>query len=74
MHLPPQITLDASSKESLFLPNGRGNEAEKEALIQALKQANGNQSEAARILGINRVTVWNRMKKYGIELQKLMVS
>ncbi|MBA3037339.1 MAG: hypothetical protein FP814_12705, partial [Desulfobacterium sp.] len=26
----------------------------------------GNQSEAARILGISRVTIWKRMKKYGI--------
>ncbi|MGD9287778.1 MAG: helix-turn-helix domain-containing protein [Desulfobacterales bacterium] len=32
-------------------------------LVQALKKARGNQSQAARILGIHRVTVWNRMKK-----------
>ena len=47
---------------------------EKEALIRALRQSNGNQSQAARILGINRVTVWNRMKKYGIDLKRVMVS
>jgi two-component system, NtrC family, response regulator HydG len=43
---------------------------EKSALIQALKQANGNQSQAARLLNISRVTVWNRMKKYGIDLTR----
>ncbi|RJQ58237.1 MAG: PAS domain S-box protein [Desulfobacteraceae bacterium] len=47
---------------------------EKKALIRALRQSNGNQSEAARVLGINRVTVWNRMKKYGIDLKRVMVS
>jgi PAS domain S-box-containing protein len=48
--------------------------AEKEALIRALRQTNGNQSQAARILGINRVTVWNRMKKYGIDLKRVLTT
>ncbi len=39
-------------------------------LIEALRKAGGNQSEAARILGVSRVTVWNRMKKYGITVSK----
>jgi PAS domain S-box-containing protein len=47
---------------------------EKVALINALRQTNGNQSQAARILGINRVTVWNRMKKYGIDLKKVLTT
>ena len=32
----------------------------------------GNQSKAAKLLNINRVTVWNRMKKYGIDLKKVL--
>ena len=47
-----------------------GDSEEKRLLIEALRQSNGNQTQAARILGINRVTVWNRMKKYGIDLKK----
>ena len=47
---------------------------EKKALIDALRQTNGNQTRAARLLGINRVTVWNRMKKYGIDLKKVMTT
>jgi transcriptional regulator of acetoin/glycerol metabolism len=39
---------------------------EKDTLIQALKKAGGNQTEAGRILGVSRITVWKRMKKYGI--------
>jgi transcriptional regulator of acetoin/glycerol metabolism len=45
---------------------------EKRRLIQALKQTNGNQSKAAKLLNINRVTVWNRMKKYRIDLKKVL--
>jgi PAS domain S-box-containing protein len=45
---------------------------EKKALVDALRRSGGNQSQAARLLGINRVTVWNRMKKYGIDLKKIM--
>jgi transcriptional regulator of acetoin/glycerol metabolism len=41
-------------------------ERKKRELIQALDQANGNQSLAGRILGISRVTVWNRMHRYGL--------
>lgn len=46
---------------------------ERVALIEALRKSNGNQSEAARILGVNRVTVWNRMRKYGIDLRKVLL-
>lgn len=41
-------------------------ETEREALVRALKEVGGNQSKAADILGVSRVTVWKRMKKYDI--------
>ncbi|MGD9226881.1 MAG: helix-turn-helix domain-containing protein, partial [Desulfobacterales bacterium] len=44
-------------------------EEERKKLIQTLRQVGGNQSEAARILGVSRVTVWKRIKKYGINLE-----
>ncbi|MEJ2166958.1 MAG: helix-turn-helix domain-containing protein, partial [Desulfobacterales bacterium] len=34
----------------------------------------GNQSRAADILGVSRVTVWNRMKKYGVTAMKRINS
>ena len=40
---------------------------EKEALVDALIKSGGNQTLAARMLGVNRVTVWHRVKKYGID-------
>ena len=39
-------------------------EIKRERLMQALREADGNQSEAARILGISRTSVWSRMKCY----------
>ena len=47
-------------------------EVQKKELIEALRSAGGNQSRAADILGISRVTVWNRMKKYGITAHKII--
>jgi DNA-binding NtrC family response regulator len=46
--------------------------AEKKALIAALQQTKGNQTQAARLLGVNRVTVWNRMKKHGVDVKKIL--
>ena len=34
---------------------------------EADPRSGGNRSEAARRLGVSRVTVWKRMKKYRIE-------
>ena len=45
-------------------------EIKKRELIDALKQTRGNQSKAADILGVSRVTVWNRMKRYGINAKR----
>ena len=65
-HLPPNIycgptPLKARKKNSL-----NRDEMKRRQLIESLQQAGGNQSRAARILGVSRVTVWNRMKKYGL--------
>lgn len=64
-HLPPKIVkvTEASSKPANCSRNDSG---EREKFLKVLQQAGGNQSEAARILGISRVTIWKRMKKYGI--------
>lgn len=41
-------------------------EAEKMLILNALKQSGGNVSEAARLLGITRMTIRYRMEKHGI--------
>lgn len=39
---------------------------ERERIIQALQQTNGNKSKAARLLGIDRKTIYNKIEKLGI--------
>jgi transcriptional regulator of acetoin/glycerol metabolism len=43
----------------------------REQLVEALRQCDGNQTRAAKMLGVSRVTVWNRINKYGINLDQL---
>ncbi len=66
-HLPADIFPgnNRSSSLSANSPVSR-DERKKAALVQALAQAGGNKSEAARILGVSRVTVWNRMHRYNL--------
>ena len=44
---------------------------EKAALVEALLKCRGNQTQAARLLGVNRVTVWHWVKKHGIDIDDL---
>ena len=43
-----------------------GEEAEKQLVLQTLKEVNGNKSQAAIKLGIHRTTLYQRLKKYNI--------
>jgi two-component system response regulator HydG len=39
---------------------------EQSAIVSALERAGGNKSEAARLLGITRRTLYNKLEKYGL--------
>ena len=41
---------------------------ERNAIVQMLKETNGNKLEAAKRLGIGRQTLYNKIKAYGIEV------
>lgn len=41
-------------------------EAERQQLIEALRQTRGNRTAAARLLGVSRVTLWKRIKKFQV--------
>ncbi|MBN2724352.1 MAG: sigma-54-dependent Fis family transcriptional regulator [Deltaproteobacteria bacterium] len=43
------------------------NENEKSRILRAVEESKGNMAHAARMLGINRSTLYYRMKKHGIE-------
>lgn len=46
--------------------NGSLDDLEKSAVSKALARAGGNKSEAARLLGITRRTLYNKLEKYGL--------
>ena len=73
-HLPEKITsFNPLATKSLKIIGHNGivtvGLSEKEALLNALQQADGNQTKTAQILGVSRITVWKRIKKYGIQLK-----
>lgn len=76
-HLPPNI-FQGKSRELQEIKHGKTTlnreSMKKKQLLKALEQADGNQSEAARILGVSRVTIWNRMKKFGIDFKREIIE
>src|SRR5437588_120758 len=44
------------------------NDMERETIPQALAQTHGNKKKAAELLGIQRPTLYNKMKRYAIEI------
>eukprot|EP00913_Durusdinium_trenchii_P013354 g12535.t1 len=55
--------LAGSLKSSLALP-------EKQIILEALESNGWNRQNTANLLGINRTTLYKKMKKYGIEFEK----
>jgi len=55
-----------SGSDFLSLADARDN-AERRQIERALKGASGQVSEAAQRLGISRTTMWEKMRRYGIE-------
>ena len=41
-------------------------DAEREAIVHALEEADGNRTRAAAALGMGRTTLWQKLKEYGI--------
>jgi two-component system, NtrC family, response regulator HydG len=64
-HLPPDLIEKKPIKDGEIVAFKK-EEIQKRQLKDALTRAKGNQSMAAKILGVSRVTVWNRMKRLGL--------
>jgi two-component system response regulator AtoC len=46
-------------------------EVEKNHVLNILRETGGNYSEAARILGISRMTLYNKAREYGFDVKKI---
>ncbi|NPV93359.1 MAG: sigma 54-interacting transcriptional regulator [Firmicutes bacterium] len=64
-HLPIEITQHAARTADQTAPPSLAKK-EEEVIRQVLQQAGGSRVEAAAILGIDRSTLWRKMKKYRI--------
>ena len=67
-HLPPKIVSAEKAPEANSKLNPASWQEERQKLIDTLRKVGGNQSQAARLLGVSRVTIWKRIKKYEIHL------
>jgi two-component system response regulator AtoC len=65
--LPFEFTHKTSEFTTDFNLSARLAVAEKEFLQTALRQSDGNRTEAARLLGISRKNLWEKMKYYNLE-------
>ncbi len=64
----PATSTSESKNNALLTSYYRGSaaEREKEIILAALTEANGNKSTAAEKLGMSRTTLWKRLKQYGV--------
>ncbi len=71
-HLPPELRkLPPQKKQEKLVPQVAEQgivleDVEKKLITEAMERANGNQSKAARLLGISRDTLRYRLKKHGM--------
>jgi PAS domain S-box-containing protein len=65
-HLPGQFSVGAAVRKTGLNPTPAGgdDQARRQRLVAALAESGGNQSKAAGILGVSRVTVWKWLKRY----------
>jgi len=71
--LPAEIQLPAALQQTELggLPRSGVqtlDDVERNAILQALAECRGNKKKAAELLGIQRPTLYNKMKRYAIEL------
>ena len=71
--LPTEIQLPPALQQAELSATPRSgvqtlDDLERTAILQALAECHGNKKKAAELLGIQRPTLYNKMKRYAIEL------
>ena len=67
-HLPTELIKGRSVGETEGISSESLEKIKKQRLMDALRKSGGNQSAAARILGISRTSVWNQVRKFHIKI------
>jgi DNA-binding NtrC family response regulator len=67
-HFPKELLYSFSIRETedIKLASPLLHQAEAKTIIEVLHRYNGNRVQAASDLGIDKTTLWRKMKKYGI--------
>ena len=69
-HLPEYLQVRRTSRKSLakrsFSPLHVSDDEERDKIISVLQQHNGHRAKTAKALGMERTTLWRKIKKYGI--------
>src|SRR4051812_36463946 len=71
--LPAEIQLPSALQQTDRIGGSRPgvqslDDVERDTILQALAQCHGNKKKAAELLGIQRPTLYNKLKRYAIEL------
>ena len=65
-HLPADLAESQTCAPAGNVSKNNNNN-EKQKIIAALAKTGGQKTEAARLLGVSRVTLWKKIKKYQLE-------
>lgn len=69
-HLPREIQSPDLARPTIAAPAAPASfaDAEREALLEALRRAKGNKAAAARQLGIHRATIYAKIRQFGLSV------
>ena len=65
--LPPEVQRPSLKPSSPSNPSSTLDSDEENRIREALQQAHGNKTEAAKLLGVSRVTLWKKLKFLNLE-------
>lgn len=69
LDLPPEVRASGSKiPPSRSSPPSPEERAERERIVNALRKTNGQKMEAAKLLGVSRVTLWKKINRLGIQI------
>ncbi|HMK43875.1 MAG TPA: sigma-54 dependent transcriptional regulator [Dissulfurispiraceae bacterium] len=66
-HLPPEIAGVVREQEAPRMRTLRLCDLERDAIVEALRQCEGNKSDSAKVLGISRKTLYKKIQDYDIK-------
>ena len=65
-HFPSTVFQASKQLRAKKPPSYNMQSTENQELVDALERSRGNKTRAAEFLGVSRVTVWSRMKRFGM--------